>query len=390
MNKNIAKFIFLGLALPLFFLSFSKLAQAEATCHRPYCYGGSICEGGWVSDGNAIGCQYTGELVCVPETDNRQECGSYEEFIYPVYGYPAPAYETPPYGTPPYGTPPPTCGGQGQACCESQPYCTTAGTVCCRPGSNVCEYACGGGYSSEYPSPYGSEYGSEYATPAYGTPAYSYQAEYGYQSPAASFDYSLSNSGSVNVTKSGSNVFADKAITKTLVAGTSQSVTLSLSGVPANVSYSLANGTCNPTCITTITFTVAPSAPVGTHSITVTGAPLNKTTQFNLVISAAPASALEVTCTPSDEEIVIGEIVTWTGEVTGGTEPYTYSWNGPGIPTSPAPSTNPFSIRYSTVGVKTATLTVTDSTSAQGFCTFDTGSGSADVRVNFNPLFEEF
>jgi hypothetical protein len=47
-------------------------------------------------------------------------------------------------------------------------------------------------------------------------------------------------------------------------------------------------------------------------------------------------------------------------------------------------------IRYSTVGIKTATLTATDSEGAQGFCTFDAGSGSEDVRVNFNPAFEEF
>lgn len=392
MNKKAIKLALLALSLPVFFLSFANLVQAEATCHRPYC-NGSSCEGGYVSDGNAIGCAYAYDLVCTPETDNRQECGAYEEFVYPSYGYEYQYQYEYEYQYPYPAPPEPSCGGQGQACCGSQPYCS-GGTVCCTPGSNVCEFQCSGGYGYEYPTPsYGYEY--EYPSPAYGYPtpsSYSYQTEYAYPTPEGTFDYTLSNSGNLNVTKSGVNVFANEDITKTLISGTTQSVTLSLSGVPSGVSYSLANGSCSPTCVTTISFTVSPSAPVGTHTITVTGAPLSKTTQFNLIISSAPASSIGVVCTPSDEEIVLGETVTWTGAIEGGTEPYTYSWNGPGIPSSPAPSTNPISIRYSTVGEKTATLTVMDSVGEQGYCTFDGGGAgqSIKLKVNFNPAFEEF
>lgn len=194
-------------------------------------------------------------------------------------------------------------------------------------------------------------------------------------------NYSLSNSGTSFVTKTSGNAFTQNTITKTLTAGGTQSVTLSLSGVPTGTSYSVSNSACSPTCASVITFTVTPSTLVGTYPITVTGAPLNKQTSFNLVVSGNP---MTISCSASPMTALISETVTWTASVSGGTPPLSYSWSGTNIPTSPAPNTNPFGISYSTLGEKTAILTVTDADSVQATCP------AATVRINFDPRFEEF
>ena len=196
----------------------------------------------------------------------------------------------------------------------------------------------------------------------------------------APFNYSLSNSGTSEVTKTSGNAFSQNTITKTLVAGGSQSVALSLSGVPTGTSYSITNSSCSPTCNSVITFTVTPSTSAGTYPITVTGSPLNKQTSFNLVISGSP---LTVTCSVTPTVAVLNDTVTWRANVSGGTPPFTYSWSGTNIP-SGAASSNPLNITYSTIGRKTATVTVTDADSGQATC--PTGT----VQVNFDPQIEEF
>ncbi|KKW02013.1 MAG: hypothetical protein UY36_C0013G0003 [Parcubacteria group bacterium GW2011_GWA1_49_11] len=195
------------------------------------------------------------------------------------------------------------------------------------------------------------------------------------------FDYSLSDSGNSNVTKSGVNESTTNTITKTRTSGATQSVALSVSGQPAGVTVGIANQGCSPDCTSIITFTVPPSTPVGTYPITVTGSPLGKQTNFNLVISGSPFS---VSCLASPSPALLGQTVTWTAMVVGGVPPFTYSWSGTNIPTSPAPNTNPFSIVYSTIGQKTATVIVTDTDSVSANCPVST------VRINFDPDFEEF
>lgn len=199
--------------------------------------------------------------------------------------------------------------------------------------------------------------------------------------PPASFNYSLSNSGTTNVEKGPGNSYGQNTISKGLISGTTQSVDLSLSGVPSNVSYSIANDTCSPTCTATINFTVATGAPVGDHTITVTGSPLSKQTSFILDITAAPMS---VTCVPDPAVTLVGRPVTWTANITGGTSPYAYLWTGSGIPAQPAPTTNPYTVTYTTLGQKTAQVTVNDNAGIQATC------NASSVQVNFNPQFEEF
>ena len=204
--------------------------------------------------------------------------------------------------------------------------------------------------------------------------------------PDESFNYSLSNSGESRATKTSSNAITTNTITKNLIAG-SGSVTITATGMPSGVSITYdGNRTSSlpcsqPTCTAVITFTVPPTAVNGTYPITVTGSPLNKQTSFNLVVSGDPFS---VSCAASPRTALINETVTWTATVSGGTSPKTYVWSGTNIPTSPAPTTNPYSITYGTIGQKTATVTVTGANLAQATCPTNT------VQINFNPSLEEF
>jgi hypothetical protein len=201
----------------------------------------------------------------------------------------------------------------------------------------------------------------------------------------SAFNYSLSNSGNTTVVKGGSNQFGQNTITETLSGSPTQNVTLNLTGVPSGVSYSLApSGGCSPTCNTTVTFTVTPGTTAGTYPITVTGSPLSKTTNFNLVIQNS--SAIIATCNPSPATVAVGQSVTWTANTTGGVPPYTYAWSGTNVPTSPVPTNSTLGMTYSTIGQKIAQVTVTDSASNTGTCISPGGT----AQVNFNPQFKEF
>ncbi len=195
------------------------------------------------------------------------------------------------------------------------------------------------------------------------------------------FNYILTNSGTSSVTKSSGNAFTQNTVTKTLTAGSGQSVSLALSGVPSGVSYSISNSVCSPTCTSTITFTVAPSAPSGSHTITVTGSPLSKQTSFTLAISGSP---ITVSCSASPATALIGQTVTWSSIISGGAAPYRYSWSGTGISTNPSPSNSTYNHIYTTIGQKSAALTVTTNDGVQATCP------AATVQVNFDPIIIEF
>lgn len=106
------------------------------------------------------------------------------------------------------------------------------------------------------------------------------------------FDFSLSNSGGITVTQgsSGSNT-----ITATLLSGTTQSVSYTISGLPSGATASFSPSSGNPTFTSTLTITTASTTVSGTYTITVTGTSgsLTKITAFTLTVN--PLTGLDIT-----------------------------------------------------------------------------------------------
>ncbi len=206
------------------------------------------------------------------------------------------------------------------------------------------------------------------------------------------FDYTLSNSGDVSVEKAGIPQSGQNTVTETMTAqsGPGQSTTLSASGLPSGVSVGFSNQGCVPSqatpCSFTTTFTVQPSAVAGTYPITVTGAPLGRTTGFNLIINNSPN--MIVSCTANPTSALVGQDVTWTVNVLSdpnNNSPYTFDWSGDDIPLPPNdPQTQSIIVNYSTTGSKQATATVWDSKLNQATC--PTGF----INIGANPGFGEF
>ena len=169
------------------------------------------------------------------------------------------------------------------------------------------------------------------------------------------FDYSLSNSGNIAVTagQSGSNT-----ITKTLISGTTQSVGLTVSGLPTGASVSsLTNDPSNPTSSSILTIATTVNVVPTTYTITVTGAPLvGKTTTFSLIVSTPPTAT--ISASPSSVPYNTKTNITWsstnatscvgvgfaTGNAISGTvlgtsnliAPFTYSVTCTGVTNPPA------------------------------------------------------
>jgi len=147
------------------------------------------------------------------------------------------------------------------------------------------------------------------------------------QSP---FDFSLSNSGNIVVTKPTSgSITGSNTITANLISGTAQSVSFSQSGLPYGVSASYLSS-CYPTCSKTNTLTVNSSASVGTFPITVTatGGGITRTTNYNLIVQDSYIGDLYASCYTSPNPAQINQTVTFYSNVSGGTGNYTYYWSG--------------------------------------------------------------
>lgn len=117
---------------------------------------------------------------------------------------------------------------------------------------------------------------------------------------ASPFDYSLAaNPGNVTVTPGGPS--GATTITATLLAGSTQPVGFSVSGLPTGVSATFSAPSCSPACTTTLTIAASASAAPGSSTITVTGrlaaspvASLTRTTTFTLNVNVNAPRALSI------------------------------------------------------------------------------------------------
>jgi len=150
------------------------------------------------------------------------------------------------------------------------------------------------------------------------------------QAPPENFDFSLTNSGNIIVTKpSYDSISGSNTITANLNSGTAQSVSFSQSGLPYGVSaYSLYS--CYPTCSKSNTLTINSSASVGTFQITVTatGGGIIRTTTYSLIIQDSYNDTLSVSCYASPNPAQINQTVTFYSNVSGGSGNYSYYWSG--------------------------------------------------------------
>ena len=118
------------------------------------------------------------------------------------------------------------------------------------------------------------------------------------------FDFSLTHTGNQSVMAGSSTT---NSITATLVSGSTQAVTFSVSGLPSGATASFSSTSCSPTCSSTLTLN-ASSATAGTYSImvTATGGGVTRTTGFNLTVSSATASvSVNKTSYTSGETITV-------------------------------------------------------------------------------------
>ncbi len=134
----------------------------------------------------------------------------------------------------------------------------------------------------------------------------------------SSFNFSLSNTGDKTVI-AGSSI--TNVIAASLVSGTTQGISFTVSGFSSGVMSAFSASSCNPTCATTLSATTTLGTPAGTYPVTVTatGGGLSKTTSFNLAVSAAPppppATSTLAYFTATPTTIVVSSPVTFAGSV---------------------------------------------------------------------------
>jgi len=105
---------------------------------------------------------------------------------------------------------------------------------------------------------------------------------------SSTFDFSLSNSGEIKVTRGGSG---SNTITVTLLSGTAETVALSLSGLPPGASALFSSASSTPTYTSTLTINTSSITPGGSYtmSVTGTGGGYTHTTTFTLTVPSPVA-----------------------------------------------------------------------------------------------------
>ncbi len=145
--------------------------------------------------------------------------------------------------------------------------------------------------------------------------------------------------------------------------GQSTKLTVSVSGGSGGLSYAWSGLPSGCSTNNSVSLTCAPSVS-GTSWVTVAVTDSNGESAVVGPVSFTVAPALgSASVSPSISSFPIGESVTFTAAVTGGTAPYTYTWNG--LPTGCASVNSPTLTCIPTVkGAYSVSVKVTDATGA--------------------------
>jgi hypothetical protein len=190
-----------------------------------------------------------------------------------------------------------------------------------------------------------------------------------YGVPAA-FDYSLDVTPSAFSWTTPQNITKESDIELSLLSGKSEKVTLSKSmtftapganetSTPSNpITSSFANGdNCEPPCKKIISINATANTTPGVYVITVSGNK-NTTSSNEDTVTITVPSSIVATCKPIGNGFyTVNSPVEWTAEHLNGQD-YSYIWSGSNELSG---SAKVISKTYSTTGVKTASVAITDS-----------------------------
>ena len=194
---------------------------------------------------------------------------------------------------------------------------------------------------------------------------YSYQDPYRYNNEATlsftvaaappPFDFSISASPSTQKVTAGETT--SYVIVVSLMSGTAQPVSLTLSGLPSGATHSFNPPSSSPTFQSTLEIRTGKTTAAGTYtlSLTASGGGVTKTASLTLEIEAAPVEDFNIVVAPTSSEIQQGEIATHTitvNAIAGFTAAVDLSVSG-----LPAEATASFSLTRITPG-GTSALTI--------------------------------
>ena len=103
--------------------------------------------------------------------------------------------------------------------------------------------------------------------------------------PTSGFDFNIFHTGNKTVTQGG---FVSNRITTSLLSGTSEPVTYSVSGLPSGSAAIFSQSSCAPNCSTVLNIMTTSNIPVGSYSIKITGVggEMSKDIFFDLMVTA--------------------------------------------------------------------------------------------------------
>ena len=187
-----------------------------------------------------------------------------------------------------------------------------------------------------------------------------------------SFDYSLSNSGNVSVSKPNQ---VSVTITATKNNGTAQAISFSASGLPTGIfgggaTASFSPTSCTPTgvstsCTSTLTISTTSNTNIGPFTVTVTGSPLSKTTSFTLTVYQA-----SMTIEPSLGNVMVDNTLQLRAY---------YDADGSSGPAPSQEITN--SANWSSSNTQKATV---NNTTSKGLVTGQSPSNAVSITASYN------